>query len=114
MAIDAASTLHRKSEWLVQPEAQAGLGRKDEVLLAGQSGYRCTGSGADRSADKRSLAASSNGPNEGAAASTATDQGEIALLMVSAEATDRVRVLFVRCSVHLQRVERQPELRHAT
>ena len=98
----------------MQPETQPCLGGQDEIFLAGESGHRRTNSGAYWTADLRSLAARGNRPDEGAPATTATDQREIALLVVSTVAADGVRLQFIRCLVHLQRVQRQPELRHAS
>lgn len=83
------SALHWKGYRLMQPEAQPSLGRQHEVFLAGESGHRCADSGAYRTADQRSLAACGNGPDEGAAATTAADQGEIAFLMISTVAAEK-------------------------
>ena len=93
----------------MQPEDQPGLGREDDVLLAGQSRHCRTGSGSHRTADERAFTAGGKGTDKGAAATTAADQGEIPLPMVSAVAADRAGVQFVRGSVHMQRVKRQPD-----
>jgi hypothetical protein len=61
-------------------QGQRSFCRQSDVLLSGQSGHAQSGTGADRAADERALAAGGERTDQGASRAATADEGDVALL----------------------------------
>src|SRR5258707_14018617 len=99
-------TSYADSQRLPQAKAEPGLRRQRDLLLARGRCPRRSGPGADCTANQSARATPGETSDERAARSTATDEAEVALIVVPALQAVGAALHVVRLAVHFDGVER--------